>query len=158
MEDARVIQWEGARWVIAAACGSLKVLCCASPSPPLTYSQCPLLSPLARPISRPRVRHPSPCICPWLLMQGGRSDWLVEKSCELGAAAFQPLLTERSDSMGGKRGSSGSSKGPKSDGGGREARLEVSICTCYRTSMCLKGDVFLPFTTEPHCVCESDGC
>lgn len=44
----------------------------------------------------------------------------MEKACELGARAFQLLLTERSESMGGKR-----IQGHLDDSGGREARLEV---------------------------------
>jgi RsmE family RNA methyltransferase len=33
-------------------------------------------------------------------LKGGRADWLVEKCTELGASALQPLLTERSPSVG----------------------------------------------------------
>jgi 16S rRNA (uracil1498-N3)-methyltransferase len=39
------------------------------------------------------------CACGSL--KGGRSDWLVEKCAELGAAALTPLLTERSPVIGG---------------------------------------------------------
>ena len=39
------------------------------------------------------------CACGSL--KGGRSDWLVEKCAELGAAAFTPLLTHRSPTIGG---------------------------------------------------------
>ena len=38
------------------------------------------------------------CACGSL--KGGRSDWLVEKCVELGAASFLPLLTERSPTIG----------------------------------------------------------
>ncbi|KAI3438675.1 hypothetical protein D9Q98_001096 [Chlorella vulgaris] len=38
------------------------------------------------------------CACGSL--KGGRSDWLVEKCAELGAAAFVPLLTQRSPNIG----------------------------------------------------------
>lgn len=38
------------------------------------------------------------CACGSL--KGGRSDWLVEKCAELGAATFTPLLTERSPVIG----------------------------------------------------------
>lgn len=38
------------------------------------------------------------CACGSL--KGGRSDWLVEKAAELGAAALTPLLTQRSPTVG----------------------------------------------------------
>lgn len=56
-------------------------------------------------------------------LKGGRSDWLIEKSAELGAAAFQPLLTTRSQSIG-------------SDDGGRQGRWRrvatAAIKQCLR--------------------------
>ncbi|GAQ90090.1 ribosomal RNA small subunit methyltransferase [Klebsormidium nitens] len=51
------------------------------------------------------VRVPPP-LCNWEVvvacgsLKGGRADWLVEKCTELGASALQPLLTERSPSVG----------------------------------------------------------
>jgi 16S rRNA (uracil1498-N3)-methyltransferase len=48
------------------------------------------------------------CACGSL--KGGRSDWLVEKCAELGAAAFTPLLTHRSPAIG-----SGGSGGGSAD-------------------------------------------
>ena len=37
-------------------------------------------------------------------LKGGRADWLVEKSAELGAASLVPLKTERSPTVGADRG------------------------------------------------------
>jgi 16S rRNA (uracil1498-N3)-methyltransferase len=51
-------------------------------------------------------------------LSGGRSDWLVEKATELGAAALVPLVTERS-SGGSVGGGSGNSSG---GGGAKRAR------------------------------------
>eukprot|EP00192_Tetraselmis_astigmatica_P024955 CAMPEP_0117652930 /NCGR_PEP_ID=MMETSP0804-20121206/2910_1 /TAXON_ID=1074897 /ORGANISM="Tetraselmis astigmatica, Strain CCMP880" /LENGTH=195 /DNA_ID=CAMNT_0005459051 /DNA_START=663 /DNA_END=1250 /DNA_ORIENTATION=+ len=65
-------------------------------------------------------------------LKGGRSDWLVEKSCELGAFALQPLLTARSERMGAKR-----DKGE--EGGGREARLERVALAATKQSLRAHG-------------------
>jgi len=48
-------------------------------------------------------------------LKGSRGDWLVEKCCELGAVALQPLVTARSPSIGKDK---GASAGPS----GREQR------------------------------------
>ena len=47
-------------------------------------------------------------------LKGGRADWLVEKSAELGAASLVPLKTERSPTVGPDR---GDRKGNKGKGG-----------------------------------------
>ena len=63
-------------------------------------------------------------------LKGGRADWLVEKCVELGAAAFVPLLTERSPvigSAGGSGGGSGDASGkPGSKKGGRGKRAAAA--------------------------------
>lgn len=57
-------------------------------------------------------------------LKGGRADWLVEKCTELGATALQPLLTERSPSVGGS--SSGSGGGWEGGKGGKRRRTQES--------------------------------
>lgn len=54
------------------------------------------------------------CACGSL--KGGRSDWLVEKCAELGAATFTPLLTERSPTIGGSGGEEGRAHSSKRAG------------------------------------------
>ena len=59
-------------------------------------------------------------------LKGGRADWLVEKCTELNAYALQPLLTERSPSMGTKATQKRRAK-PSSDDdrpGGRASRWD----------------------------------
>ncbi|PRW58851.1 ribosomal RNA small subunit methyltransferase E [Chlorella sorokiniana] len=56
------------------------------------------------------------CACGSL--KGGRSDWLVEKAAELGAASLTPLLTQRSPSIG----SGGDDERPAAQGGKRAGR------------------------------------
>ena len=61
-------------------------------------------------------------------LKGGRADWLVEKSAEIGAHTLTPLMSERSNSIGGQREAHKNpkkSKNAKNDGdteSGREAR------------------------------------
>ncbi len=50
-------------------------------------------------------------------LKGGRADWLVEKSAELGAASLVPLKTERSPTVGPDRGKGNKGKGNKGKGG-----------------------------------------
>lgn len=49
---------------------------------------------------RERTRMQTPAIGPWLLfapLKGGRTEYVVEKAVELGAAVIQPVFTRRSD-------------------------------------------------------------
>ena len=63
-------------------------------------------------------------------LKGGRADWLVEKSAELGAASLVPLKTERSPTVGPDRGDRKGNKGK----GGRARRAPATPATPATTT------------------------
>jgi hypothetical protein len=58
-------------------------------------------------------------------LKGGRADWLVEKSVELNAADFIPLLTHRSPVIGSSSGGSGGGSGGGGGSPGKRDRRQA---------------------------------
>ncbi len=69
------------------------------------------------------------CACGSL--KGGRSDWLVEKAAELGAASLTPLLTQRSPSIG----SGGDDERPAAQGSKRAGRRRGAAASGWNGAM-----------------------